>query len=62
MNNKYIITVTHPVIRPGLTISTESSERYVVKVASKLLSLCRELNSLTPTGEISSAPFPGETK
>lgn len=44
MNNKYVITVKHPLIRPGITIRTESSERYLVDVVKKLLELIREIN------------------
>ncbi len=44
MNNKYKITAKHPLVRPGLTIETEASERYVVPVVKKLMDLIRELN------------------
>ncbi len=44
MNNKYKIIATHPLVRPGLTIETEASERYMVSVAKKLMDLIRELN------------------
>lgn len=44
MNNKYIIRAKHPLIRAGLTIETEASERYVVAVTEKLLALIREIN------------------
>jgi hypothetical protein len=44
MNNKYIIRVTHPLIRPGVTIETEASEKYVVAVAKTLLEKVREIN------------------
>lgn len=44
MNNKYIIKVEHPLIRAGLTIETESSEKYVVAVTQKLMELIRILN------------------
>jgi len=45
MNNKYLITVEHPLIRPGLRITTEASERYVVQVVEKLMELVREINT-----------------
>ncbi|VVB76999.1 Uncharacterised protein [uncultured archaeon] len=45
MNNKYKIKVEHPLIRPGLTIETEASERYVAPVISKLMEIVREVNS-----------------
>ena len=44
MNNKYVIEVKHPLIRPGMTIKTEASEKYVVAVTRKLMSIVRELN------------------
>jgi len=44
MNNKYIVRVYHPLLRAGLEIETESSERYVVAVVKKLLDLVREIN------------------
>jgi hypothetical protein len=44
MNNKYIITAEHPLLRPGLTIKTEASEKYVVPVVNKLMDLIREIN------------------
>lgn len=44
MNNKYIIRAEHPLIRAGLSIETEASERYVVRVVNKLMDLIREIN------------------
>jgi hypothetical protein len=44
MNNKYIIRVKHPLLRPGLTIETEASEKYVGPVLAKLMELIREHN------------------
>lgn len=44
MNNKYKIRVGHPLLRPGLTIETESSEKYLVDVVTKLLEKVREIN------------------
>ena len=44
MNNKYIIKVSDPLLRPGLVIETEASEKYLVKVTQKLLELVREIN------------------
>lgn len=46
MNNKYKIKVGHPLVRPGLTIETEASERYVVAVVRTLMDLVREVNGL----------------
>ena len=45
MNNKYIIRFEHPLVRPGITIVTEVSERYVVAVIQKSLDIIRELNT-----------------
>lgn len=45
VNNKYTIRVTHPLIRPGLTIETESSEKYLAEVVKKLMEIVREINS-----------------
>ena len=44
MNNLYTIKVGHPILRPGVSIETEASERYVVKVTNMLLKLAREIN------------------
>jgi len=44
MNNKYIITLKHPILRPGLEIKTESSEKYVVPVTNNLMNIAREIN------------------
>ena len=44
MNNKYTIRAKHPLLRAGLTIETEASEKYVVKVVKKLMELIREIN------------------
>lgn len=45
MNNKYKITITHPLVRPGVVIETEASEKYLVAVIRTALSKVRELNS-----------------
>ena len=45
MNNKYVIKVGHPLLRPGLTIKTEASEKYVVPVVKKTMEIVREINS-----------------
>lgn len=44
MNNKYIIKAKHPLLRAGLYIETESSEKYLVEVVKKLMELIREIN------------------
>lgn len=49
MNNAYRITVSHPLLRPGITITTECSEKYVVAVVDTLMKKVREINS-APNG------------
>ena len=44
MNNKFIITLKHPLVRPGLEITTEASEKYLVPVVEKLMEKVREIN------------------
>ena len=44
MNNKYTIKVEHPLIRSGLTIETEASQKYVVPVLEKTMDLVRKFN------------------
>ena len=45
MNNKYKITVKEPLLRPGIKIETECSEKYVVNVTNKVMELVREINN-----------------
>ena len=47
-NNKYIIRVGHPILRPGLTIETEASEAYVVDVMQATMAIARDFNHPTP--------------
>ena len=44
MNNKYTIRVEHPLLRLGLSIETEASEKYVVRVLEKMMGLIRQFN------------------
>lgn len=44
MNNKFKITIESPLVRPGIKIETECSEKYLVKVMEKLMELIREIN------------------
>lgn len=44
MNNKYKITVESPLVRSGIKIETECSEKYVVPVTEKLMEIVREIN------------------
>ena len=46
MNNKYTIEIKHPLLRAGITIKTEASEKYVVPVVQKCMEIVREINSL----------------
>ena len=43
-NNTYTIEVQSPLLRPGLKISTEVSERYVVETVKKIMNMIREIN------------------
>ena len=44
MNNKYKITIEPPLVRAGIKIETECSEKYVVPVSEKLMEIVREIN------------------
>ena len=44
MNNKYKITLESPLVRAGIKIETECSEKYVVPVTEKLMEIVREIN------------------
>ena len=48
MNNKYKITATTPLLRPGLLVSTEVSARYLVRGLKRLLESVREFNAEEP--------------
>lgn len=43
-NEAYEITISSPLLRPGLTIKTSVSQRYLVKTTRELLDLVREIN------------------
>lgn len=45
MNNKYKIKVKSPLLRPGVEITTEVSEKYLVEVVVKLIDKVREINN-----------------
>jgi hypothetical protein len=45
MNNTYKITVSSPLLRPGIVIETEVSERYIKPVMEKLMETIREINN-----------------
>ena len=44
MNNRYVIEVQSPLLRPGLTIKTEVSEKYVEKTLEKILEIIKQFN------------------
>ena len=44
VNNVYTLTVGAPLLRPGLTLSTQVSEKYVASASSTLLVLVRAIN------------------
>jgi uncharacterized OB-fold protein len=45
MNNKYKIRMSAPLLRAGIEIETECSERYVVPVLEKMMDLVRQFNA-----------------
>ena len=45
MNNNYKITIEAPLLRVGMKIETECSEKYVKPVTDKLMEIVREINS-----------------
>ena len=48
-NNKYRIKVEAPLLRPGLTIETEVSEKYVEPVIRTIMKLVRLMNGTSET-------------
>ena len=48
MNNKYKIKVESPLLRAGITIETECSEKYVTAVTEKIMEMVREINTSNP--------------
>lgn len=49
MNNKYTIKIEAPLLRPGITITTEVSEKYLVPATDILMDMVRDIN--TPVGQ-----------
>jgi hypothetical protein len=49
MNNKYKIKVEAPLVRPGITIETEVSERYLVPAVKMVMDKVREINAESTT-------------
>jgi hypothetical protein len=44
-NQTYRIKITSPLLRPGLSISTETSERYAPDAAHRLVEIARKINN-----------------
>jgi len=44
-NETYEIVVSSPLLRPGLTIKTTVSSRYVVRTVAELMAKVREINT-----------------
>jgi len=44
MNNNYTIIAKAPLLRPGLTIITSGSEKYVIDMLNKLMEIIRDFN------------------
>jgi hypothetical protein len=44
LNNTYKITIQTPLIRPGITIEAEVSERYLVPVMNDMMLYVRQFN------------------
>ena len=45
MNNKYRIKVGSPLVRPGISIETTVSEKYLVKGLETVMDKVREFNT-----------------
>lgn len=48
MNNTIKIKVGSPLLRPGLTIETEVSEKYAAEAAKLLIDIARSINAESP--------------
>ena len=44
LNNTYEIRVESPLLRPGITITTKVSEKYLDAVVDKLMAIIRKIN------------------
>lgn len=51
-NNRYIIRATDPLLRPGLSIETVASEKYLADVTTTLLDKVREINASVRVAEL----------
>ena len=49
LNTRHTVRIEAPLLRPGLTISADCSEAYVVEVAARLLAHARAINTAEPT-------------
>lgn len=52
MNNAITITVGDLLLRPGLSISTKTSERYAATAAYRLVNIAREVNALCEPAKV----------
>ena len=48
MNNAYTIEVGAPLLRPGLTIKTTVSVKYVEPATREIMDLVRQINAAKP--------------
>jgi len=44
LNNRYKIVLKDPLCRPGLSVETEVSEKYVAEVINRMMGIIREVN------------------
>lgn len=63
-NTSWVLTVTSPLLRPGLTLTMGPvSERYVVEEVQKAMDMVREINTPTPMLEDEPAGYyPGDPR
>lgn len=51
MNNRYRIKVGSPLLRPGLTIETDVSRRYLQPAVEEVMDAVRSINSQMETSQ-----------
>lgn len=49
LNTPHTVTISAPLLRPGITISASCSERYVAEVTERLINIARTINENAPT-------------
>lgn len=57
MNNTYKIKIESPLLRAGVTIETECSEKYLVPVMKKCMEKVREINKPVPVRDPNGSTF-----